>query len=68
MNTAFLLPISRALVASVLVTLAAIDFKYTGAEYPGGEAGHTLALVGYIAKEDVYILCNPASPRPVCSC
>lgn len=41
-----------------------IDFKYTGPEYPGGEAGHTLALVGYIAKEDLYILCNPAIATP----
>ena len=41
-----------------------IDFKYTGAEYPGGEAGHTLVLAGYIAKEDLYILCNPAIATP----
>ena len=41
-----------------------IDFKYTGAQYPGGEAGHTLALVGYIAKEDLYVLCNPAIATP----
>ncbi len=41
-----------------------IDFKYIGPEYPGGEAGHTLALVGYIAKDDLYILCNPAIASP----
>lgn len=41
-----------------------IDFKFIGPEYPGGEAGHTLALVGYIAKEDLYILCNPAITTP----
>ncbi|MFO0936895.1 MAG: hypothetical protein U0798_10320 [Gemmataceae bacterium] len=41
-----------------------IDFKYTGPEYPGGEAGHTLALVGYLANDDLYILCNPAIPTP----
>jgi hypothetical protein len=41
-----------------------IDFKYTGPEYPNGEAGHTLALVGYIAQDDLYILCNPAIATP----
>ncbi|QEL20774.1 C39 family peptidase [Limnoglobus roseus] len=41
-----------------------VDFKYTGAEYPGGEAGHTLALVGYVAGEDLYVLCNPALATP----
>ena len=41
-----------------------IDFKYTGPEYPGGEAGHTLALVGYLAKDDLYVLCNPAIASP----
>jgi len=41
-----------------------VDFKYTGPEYPGGEAGHTLALVGYIAKEELYVLCNPAIATP----
>lgn len=41
-----------------------IDFKYTGPEYPGGEAGHTLALVGYLAREDLYVLCNPAVATP----
>lgn len=41
-----------------------IDFKFTGAKYPGGEAGHTLALVGYIAKDDLYVLCNPAIASP----
>jgi hypothetical protein len=42
----------------------AIDFKYTGAQYPGGEAGHILALVGYLAKDALYILCNPAIATP----
>lgn len=41
-----------------------IDFKYVGPEYPGGEAGHTLALVGYIARDNLYVLCNPALPTP----
>ena len=41
-----------------------IDFKYTGPQYPGGEAGHTLVLVGYIAKDDRYVLCNPAIATP----
>jgi uncharacterized protein len=41
-----------------------IDFKFTGPQYPDGEAGHTLALVGYIAQEDLYILCNPAIATP----
>ena len=41
-----------------------VDFKYTGPQYPGGEAGHTLALVGYVARDDVYVLCNPALPAP----
>jgi TPR repeat protein len=41
-----------------------IDFKFTGPDYPDGEAGHTLAIAGYIAKEDLYILCNPAIATP----
>jgi TPR repeat protein len=41
-----------------------IDFKFTGPRYPNGEAGHTLALVGYIAQDDLYILCNPAIATP----
>lgn len=41
-----------------------IDFKYTGPQYPNGEAGHTLALVGYVAAENLYVLCNPALPTP----
>ncbi|HEY1064609.1 MAG TPA: C39 family peptidase [Pirellulales bacterium] len=41
-----------------------IDFKYIGPQYRGGEAGHTLTLVGYIAAEDLYILCNPAIATP----
>jgi len=41
-----------------------IDFKFTGPEYPNGEAGHTLTLVGYLAQEDLYVLCNPAIATP----
>ncbi|VTT99785.1 sel1 domain-containing protein : Sel1 domain protein repeat-containing protein OS=Chlorobium phaeobacteroides (strain BS1) GN=Cphamn1_1504 PE=4 SV=1: Sel1: Sel1: Sel1: Sel1: Peptidase_C39_2 [Gemmataceae bacterium] len=41
-----------------------IDFKYTGDNYPGGEAGHTLTLAGYVAKDDLYVLCNPAIATP----
>lgn len=41
-----------------------IDFKYVGPQYPNGEAGHTLAMVGYLAEENVYVLCNPAIPSP----
>jgi TPR repeat protein len=41
-----------------------IDFKFTGPEYPGGEAGHTLGVAGYIAAENLYILCNPAIASP----
>ena len=41
-----------------------IDFKYTGLQYPNGEAGHTLAIAGYIAEENLCILCNPALPTP----
>ncbi|MFO0910336.1 MAG: hypothetical protein U0794_18660 [Isosphaeraceae bacterium] len=41
-----------------------IDFKFIGPQYPNGEAGHTLALVGYLAEEDLYILCNPAIASP----
>jgi len=41
-----------------------VDFKYIGPQYPGGEAGHTLLLAGYIAEENLYILCNPAIPTP----
>lgn len=41
-----------------------IDFKFTGPQYPGGEAGHTLTLVGYIAKDNLYVLCNPAIATP----
>jgi len=41
-----------------------IDFKYVGAQYPGGEAGHTLTIAGYIADENLYILCNPAIATP----
>ena len=29
-----------------------IDFKFIGPEYPGGEAGHTLLVAGYIAADD----------------
>jgi TPR repeat protein len=41
-----------------------IDFKYVGDRYPGGEAGHTLILAGYLADENLYILCNPATATP----
>ena len=41
-----------------------IDFKYTGPQYPDGEAGHTLTLAGYLAAEDLYVLCNPAIATP----
>ena len=41
-----------------------IDFKFTGPQYPDGEAGHTLAVVGYLAKDDLYVLCNPAVATP----
>ena len=41
-----------------------IDFKYIGPQYPGGEAGHTLAVTGYLADENLYILCNPAVATP----
>lgn len=41
-----------------------IDFKFTGPQYKGGEAGHTLAIAGYLAKENLYILCNPAIATP----
>jgi uncharacterized protein len=41
-----------------------IDFKYIGPQYQGGAAGHTLLLTGYIAKDDLYILCNPAIATP----
>ena len=30
----------------------------------GGFAGHTLNICGYIAKDDLYILCNPAVVTP----
>ena len=41
-----------------------IDFKYIGPQYPNGEAGHTLGVCGYIAAEDLYVLCNPAIASP----
>jgi len=41
-----------------------IDFKYIGPQYHNGEAGHTLTLTGYLAAEDLYILCNPAIATP----
>ena len=41
-----------------------IDFKYIGPQYPGGSAGHTLSVCGYIAEENLYILCNPAVATP----
>ncbi len=41
-----------------------IDFKYYGPQYTNGEAGHSLAIVGYIASDDYYILRNPAIGSP----
>ena len=41
-----------------------VDFKYIGPQYPGGFAGHTLGVCGYLAEEDLYILCNPAVASP----
>jgi TPR repeat protein len=41
-----------------------VDFKYIGPQYPGGFAGHTLSVCGYIATENLYILCNPAVATP----
>ncbi len=41
-----------------------VDFKYIGPEYPGGNAGHTLSVCGYLADENLYILCNPAVATP----
>ena len=41
-----------------------VDFKYVGPQYPGGFAGHTLGVCGYIAAENLYILCNPAVATP----
>lgn len=41
-----------------------VDFKYIGPQYPGGNAGHTLNVCGYIAAENLYILCNPAVATP----
>ena len=41
-----------------------VDFKYIGPQYPGGSAGHTLNVCGYIAAENLYILCNPAVTTP----
>jgi arylsulfatase A len=41
-----------------------IDFKFISDRYRGGSAGHTLLLAGYIADEDLYILCNPAIATP----
>ena len=35
-----------------------------GPQYPNGEAGHTLGVVGYIAAENLYVLCNPAIATP----
>ena len=41
-----------------------VDFKYIGPQYPGGNAGHTLSVCGYLAEENLYILCNPAVATP----
>ncbi|HEV7405657.1 MAG TPA: hypothetical protein VGO11_22120 [Chthoniobacteraceae bacterium] len=41
-----------------------VDFKYIGPQYPGGSAGHTLNVCGYLAEENLYVLCNPAVTTP----
>jgi len=41
-----------------------VDFKYIGPQYPGGSAGHTLNVCGYLAAENLYVLCNPAVATP----
>lgn len=41
-----------------------VDFKYIGPQYPNGSAGHTLNVCGYLAEENLYILCNPAVATP----
>lgn len=41
-----------------------VDFKYIGPQYEGGFAGHTLGVCGYLAEEDLYLLCNPAVATP----
>ncbi|MCB1090220.1 MAG: SEL1-like repeat protein [Verrucomicrobiae bacterium] len=41
-----------------------VDFKYIGPQYPNGSAGHTLSVCGYLADEDLYLLCNPAIASP----
>lgn len=41
-----------------------VDFKYIGPQYPNGSAGHTLAVCGYLAAENLYVLCNPAVATP----
>lgn len=41
-----------------------VDFKYIGPQYPNGAAGHTLSVVGYLAEENLYVLCNPAIATP----
>lgn len=41
-----------------------VDFKYIGPQYPGGFAGHTLSVCGYLAAENLYVLCNPAVATP----
>ncbi|MFO0820045.1 MAG: C39 family peptidase [Pirellulales bacterium] len=41
-----------------------VDFKYIGPQYPGGFAGHTLSVCGYVAAENLYVLCNPAVATP----
>ncbi|MEI6175341.1 MAG: hypothetical protein WCS43_00500 [Verrucomicrobiota bacterium] len=41
-----------------------VDFKYIGPQYHNGSAGHTLNICGYLAEENLYILCNPAVATP----
>lgn len=41
-----------------------VDFKYIGPQYPNGSGGHTLNVCGYLAEENLYVLCNPAVATP----
>ncbi|MSR66636.1 MAG: hypothetical protein EXS24_04605 [Pedosphaera sp.] len=40
------------------------DGMPVGPQYPGGFAGHTLSVCGYLAAENLYVLCNPAVASP----
>ena len=41
-----------------------IDFTVPTGDVPGGEAGHTLLAVGYVADEDLFVLRDPARHSP----